>query len=55
VARKDRDCSKRMAVWCLLAMALLAVFLFSGYVLYQSPAKGPPLEKQVGTPAQSNR
>jgi hypothetical protein len=44
-----------MTVWCLLAMALLAVFLFSGYVLYHSPGKGAPIEKQVPNPAQSNR
>jgi hypothetical protein len=55
MAGRDPDCSKRMAVWCLLAMALLAVFLFSGYVLYHSPGKGPPLQQQVRIPAGSNR
>jgi hypothetical protein len=41
-----------MAVWCLLAVALLAVFLVSGYVLYHSPGKGQPIQKQVHTPDQ---
>jgi hypothetical protein len=53
MAGRDPDCSKRMAVWCLLAMALVAVFLFSGYILYHSPGKGPQV--QVRTPADSNR
>ena len=53
MAGRDPDCSKRMAVWCLLAMALLAVFLFSGYVLYHSPGKGQPVHGP--TPADSNR
>jgi hypothetical protein len=55
MAGRDPDCSKRMAVWCLLAMALLAVFLFSGYILYHSPGKGQPVQQQVRTPADSNR
>jgi hypothetical protein len=53
MAGRDLDCSKRMAVWCLLAVALLAVFLFSGYILYHSPGKGPQVQQR--TPAASNR
>jgi hypothetical protein len=50
VAGRDRDCSKRMTVWCLLAMLLLTAFLISGYVLYESPGGGQPLQKQDPVP-----
>jgi hypothetical protein len=45
VAAMNPDCAKRMTVWCLLAVALVTVFLMAGYALFESAGKGPALQQ----------
>ena len=42
----SRDCAKRMIVWCILAVLLVAVCLMGGYALFESPGKGPTFQHE---------
>jgi hypothetical protein len=44
VAAKNLDCAKRMTVWCILAVMLVAVFAIGGYALYVSAGQGPTIQ-----------
>jgi hypothetical protein len=46
VAVKNPDCAKRMAVWCILAAALVTVFLMVGYALFESAGLAPALQRE---------
>jgi hypothetical protein len=39
-----------MAIWCLLTIALVAVFIAAGVALFYMPGQGQPLQ-QHGAPA----
>ena len=38
------DCGKRMTVWCILAVALITIFLVAGYALFQTSGQAPTLQ-----------
>jgi hypothetical protein len=46
VAIKNPDCAKRMTVWCVLAVALVIVFLMAGYALFESGGQAPTLQHE---------
>ena len=52
---KNPDCAKRMTVWCILAVMLVAVFAIGGYALYLSPGQGPTIQHERRAPALSDR
>ena len=55
MAHLSADCKKRMTLWCFLAVALLAIVAMSGYVIFESPGHGPPVQQQRLSPARSDR
>jgi hypothetical protein len=55
VAAKNPDCAKRMTVWCILAVMVVAVFALGGYALYVSPGQGPTIQHERRAPALSDR
>jgi hypothetical protein len=46
VAIKNADCAKRMTVWCILAVALVSVFLMAGYAIFESGGLAPTLQHE---------
>jgi hypothetical protein len=46
VAVKNTDCAKRMTVWCILAVALVTVFLMAGYALFESGGQAPTVQQE---------
>lgn len=46
MAVKNTDCAKRMTVWCILAVALVAAFLMAGYALFESGGQAPTVQQE---------
>jgi hypothetical protein len=46
VVVKNIDCAKRMTVWCILAVALVTVFIMAGYGLFESGGQAPTLQRE---------
>jgi hypothetical protein len=46
VAVKNTDCAKRMTVWCILAVALVTVFLMAGYALFESGGQAQTVQPE---------
>jgi hypothetical protein len=46
VAAMNADCAKRMTVWCILAVAMVTIFLVAGYAVFESAGQGPTLQHE---------
>jgi hypothetical protein len=55
VVVKNLDCAKRMTVWCILAVALVTVFLMAGYALFESAGLAPTLQREQRPKALTDR
>lgn len=55
MAVKNPDCAKRMTVWCILAVALVTVFLMAGYALFESAGQAPTLQNEQRPKALADR
>jgi hypothetical protein len=55
VAIKKPDCAKRMTVWCVLAVALVTVFLMAGYALFETAGQAPTLQHEQRPKALADR
>jgi hypothetical protein len=40
-----------MAVWCVLVLALVAIFVAIGVAMFYMPGRGTPVEQRSTTPA----
>ena len=55
MAVKNPDCAKRMTVWCMLAVALVTVFLMAGYALFESGGQSPTVQPERSPQALADR
>jgi hypothetical protein len=55
VAVKNPDCAKRMTVWCMLAVALVTVFLMAGYALFETAGQAPTFQHEQRPNALADR
>jgi hypothetical protein len=53
VAKLSAECKTRMTTWAVLALLLVGLFLVAGYMVFESPGRGPAVPQ--GHPAATDR